>query len=85
MKNISRRSFIVSGIVGVSSVTGTLPIFLSSSFAGDKHSMAMKPLADALKAANHPVCESVAAKVLSFNESQSSYDLHLRSADLDNK
>ena len=46
MKNTSRRSFIVSGIVGLSSVTGSLPVFISKSFAGEKHSMVIKPLAD---------------------------------------
>ena len=81
MKKINRRSFIASGI---STYLGLSLVSPSGLFAGEPASVMFKPLIDTLRATKKPVCESVANMLQRFNDNRPDYDLHLRSADLNN-
>lgn len=82
MKNQSKRTFIKSGLLGVFSLTGMLSVFTSNLTAKERPVMSFNPLIDALKSADNAVCENVAIRLSSLKNDQYSYDLHLRSADL---
>ena len=75
MKKPSRRLLINTFLVGAFG-------FTNHSNAAQKPKMIIKTLIDTLGAINKPVCDQAASKLLSLNVNQSSYDLHLRHADL---
>ena len=82
MKNQSRRDFIKMGSVAVLSLTSSLSVFTNNVMAEEKPSMIFNPLISALRSTNDSVCERAAARLLALKGNQSSYDLHLRNADL---
>ncbi|MEH6452632.1 MAG: hypothetical protein V7782_06255 [Psychromonas sp.] len=85
MKNLSRRIFIKNSVIGAFSLTGILQVFTSNLTAEEKPLMFINHLIDALRATNNPVCEIAAAKLLLLKDNKSSYDLHLRNANLNNE
>ena len=82
MKNLSRRAFIKTGLAGVLGLM--LPVFTRNLIAEEKPLMDIRVLIDILKSTNNPVCVSAAATLLLLKDNQSGYDLHLRSANLNN-
>ncbi len=82
MKNISKRLFIKSTLLSIFSVTGTMQIFANNLTAKENPSMIINDLIDVLRSTNNLVCENAAIKLMSESNNQSSYDLHLRDANL---
>ena len=56
-------------------------VFANNSFS-EKEEAIINPLINALRSTNHPVSNKVAETLLSLKNTDSSYDLHLRNADL---
>lgn len=61
-----------------------MQVFANSSFAQEEGG-AVSPLISALRATNDPVSIEVAESLISLKNSRSSYDLHLRNADLNHR
>lgn len=75
MQKLSRRIFCKTGLVGAFCFTG-------HSIAEEKPFMIINRLIDALRSINKPACETAVTQLQLLKDNNSSYDLHLRSADL---
>ena len=83
MNDLSKRSFLKTGLLSVVSATGLLHVLTSVSTAEEKP-MIINHIVDALRSTNKPVCEAVASKLSRLEDNNAKFDLHLRSAGLNN-
>ncbi len=82
MNDLSKRSFLKTGLLGAVSATGLFHVLTSASTAQEKPSMIINHLIDALRSTNKPVCQAVASKLSRLKDNNAKFDLHLRSAGL---
>jgi hypothetical protein len=82
MKQEIRTLFITTVLVWVFSFTIILNFYTTNLFAEEKPEIIISYLTNALRSINKPVCEKVANNLLSLKDNNSTYDLHLRNADL---
>ena len=82
MKNQPRRHFIKTASLAVFGLSSSFSIFPSNVMAEEKSSMILSSLINYLRSTNDSVCETAATKLLALKGDPSSYDLHLRNADL---
>ena len=81
MNDLSKRSFIKTGLLSAVSATGLSQVLVSVSTAEEK-SMIINHLVDALRSTDKPVCKAVASKLSRLKDNNAKFDLHLRSAGL---
>ena len=82
MKNPSKRRFLKTGLLGAVSASGLLNVLTSNSVAEEKPYMIINHLVDALRSTNKLVCQAVASKLSRLKDNNAKFDLHLRSAGL---
>ncbi|WP_443631270.1 hypothetical protein ABXT60_02870 [Candidatus Njordibacter sp. Uisw_056] len=81
MKRSSIKTLLKTASVCVFSFSIAMHVFANNSFSEKEEAM-INPLINALRSTNHPVSNKVAETLLSLKNTDSSYDLHLRNADL---
>jgi hypothetical protein len=81
MKTTSIKILLKTALVSVFSFSIAMQTFSNNSFS-EKEGATINPLINALRLTNNPVSNKVAKTLLSLKNSESSYDLHLRNADL---
>ena len=81
MNNPSKRSFLKTGLLSAVGATGLLHVLTSNSVAEEKP-MVINHLVDVLRSTNKPMCEAVASKLSQLKDNNAKFDLHLRSAGL---
>jgi single-stranded DNA-specific DHH superfamily exonuclease len=81
MKRQSIKTWLKTASVCVFSFSIAMQVFANNSFS-EKEGAIINPLINALRLTNNPVSNKVAETLLSLKKSESSYDLHLRNADL---
>jgi hypothetical protein len=82
MKRPSMKTLLKTASVCVLSFSIAMQVFANNSFS-EKEEAIINPLINVLRSTNNPVSNKVAETLLSLKNSESSYDLHLRNADLD--
>ena len=82
MKNQSRRDFIKTVSVAGLSLGSSFSLFSNNVAAEAKPSMTFNSLINVLRSTKDSVCVRAADQLLALEGKQSSYDLHLRNADL---
>jgi len=81
MKRSSIRTLLKTVSVFLFIFSIAMQVFANNSFL-EKEEAIIKPLINVLRSTNNPVSNKVAETLLSLKNSESSYDLHLRDADL---
>jgi single-stranded DNA-specific DHH superfamily exonuclease len=81
MKRTSIKKSLKTALVCVFSFSIAMQVFANNSLS-EKEGTIINPLINALRLTNDPVTNKVAETLLSLKNSESSYDLHLRNADL---
>jgi single-stranded DNA-specific DHH superfamily exonuclease len=81
MKRTSIKKSLKTALVCVFSFSIAMQVFANNSLS-EKEGTIINPLINALRLTNDPVTNKVAKTLLSLKNSESSYDLHLRNADL---
>jgi single-stranded DNA-specific DHH superfamily exonuclease len=81
MKRTTIKTLLKTTSVCVFSFSIAMQVFANNSLS-EKEGPIINPLINALRLTNNPVSNKVAETLLSLKNSESSYDLHLRNADL---
>jgi hypothetical protein len=84
MKRLSIKTLLKTASVCMFSSSITMQVFANNSFSEKKETI-INPLIKVLRSTYNPVSNKVAETLLSLKDSESSYDLHLRNADLNYK
>ena len=81
MNDLPKRGFLKTGLLGAVGAAGLLKILTNNAVAEEKP-MTINHLVDALRSTNKPVCEAVASRLSRLKDNNARFDLHLRSAGL---
>lgn len=81
MKRPSVKTLLKAALACLFSFSIAMQVFADNSFS-EKEGAIINPLIDALRSTNNPVSNKAAETLLSLKKGESSYDLHLRHADL---